>query len=105
MDSEKENAYFLILRKRKKEKKKRLWKKKYNYNHDIFGCYGTLFKELKEHDEHSFANFSRMYPHIFDELLIKITPLIEKKDTFFRNSISCGERLAVTLRFLATGKL
>ena len=80
MDSEKEKAlaayaYFLILRKRKKEKKKRLWKKKYNCNHDIFGCYGTLFKELKEHDEHSFANFSRMYPHIFDELLIKITPL------------------------------
>ena len=33
-----------------------------------------------------------------------VTPLIAKEDTTFRNAISPGERLAVTLRFLASGE-
>lgn len=32
-----------------------------------------------------------------------VSPLIKKEDTIMRNAISPGERLAVTLRFLATG--
>lgn len=32
-----------------------------------------------------------------------VTPLIKKQETRFRESISPGQRLAVTLRFLATG--
>lgn len=32
-----------------------------------------------------------------------VQPLIEKRDTKFRNAISAGERLTLTLHYLATG--
>ena len=41
----------------------------------------------------------------FNELLEMVTPLIKKRDTLMRNSISPAERLALTLRCLATGEL
>jgi len=53
-----------------------------------------------------FKNYLRM---VMDEdtyrnLLSMIAPLIPKQDTVMRKSISPHERLAVTLRFLATGR-
>jgi hypothetical protein len=39
----------------------------------------------------------------FDYLLSLVRPLISKQDTWMRKSISAESRLAVTLRFLATG--
>ena len=44
-----------------------------------------------------------MSPERFDHLLALVGPKIAKKDTSFRKSISAAERLALTLRFLATG--
>lgn len=35
----------------------------------------------------------------FNELLEMVTPLIKRRDTLMRNSISPAERLALTLRF------
>lgn len=40
----------------------------------------------------------------YDELLEKVRPLIEKKDTIMRDAISANERLSATLRFLASGQ-
>ena len=45
-----------------------------------------------------------MSPERFDSLLKMVAPLISKKDTNFRKAISPEERLAVTLRFLASGE-
>ena len=45
-----------------------------------------------------------MSPHRFDHLLSLIEPFITKKSTNFREPISAGERLSLTLRFLATGE-
>ena len=44
-----------------------------------------------------------MSPERFKHLLGLVSPLIAKKDTKMRAAISAEERLAVTLRFLATG--
>ena len=41
---------------------------------------------------------------LFNELLKNITPYLTKKDTVMRDSLSVEERLALTLRFLATGR-
>lgn len=41
----------------------------------------------------------------FEYLLKKVTPLIEKSNTRMRDSIPAAERLALTLRFLATGMI
>jgi hypothetical protein len=38
-------------------------------------------------------------------LVEKVSPLIEKKNTVMRNAIPADERLALTLRYLATGKV
>ena len=45
-----------------------------------------------------------MSPDRFDHLLGLVTPLIAKKDSRFRKAIPECERLALTLRFLATGE-
>lgn len=50
-----------------------------------------------------FENFCRMSFEDFEYLLRKIEPYISKKDTKWRKAIPAKERLAVTLRFLATG--
>lgn len=44
-----------------------------------------------------------MAPEDFDQLLSLISEKIRKSSTNFRDSIPAYDRLAVTLRFLATG--
>ena len=39
----------------------------------------------------------------FEELLEKVTPIIRKTDTHLRECISPSERLAITLRYMASG--
>ncbi|CAM1313535.1 Uncharacterised protein g6292 [Pycnogonum litorale] len=46
----------------------------------------------------------RMTPATFDKLVQKVKPYIEKKKTKYRNPISVSERLAMTLRYLASGQ-
>jgi hypothetical protein len=56
-------------------------------------------------DPNGLQNFLRMDMASFNELLELVTPLIKRRDTLIRNSISPAERLALTLSFLATGEL
>jgi hypothetical protein len=62
----------------------------------------TLFKELHTEDPNEFRNYFRMDKTTFKMLLEKVRPLIERQNTKLREAISAAERLAVTLRFLAT---
>lgn len=50
-----------------------------------------------------FHNFCRMSFTDFEYLLDKISPLISKQDTDFREAIPAKYRLAITLRFIASG--
>lgn len=50
-----------------------------------------------------FRNFSRMSQEDFQYLISLIGPKIGKKDTNYRDCIPVELRLAITLRFLATG--
>ncbi|GBN84799.1 hypothetical protein AVEN_212126-1 [Araneus ventricosus] len=50
-----------------------------------------------------YKNFTRMSPSDFENLLQKVGPHISKQETHLRTPISAQDRLAVTLRFLATG--
>ena len=60
-------------------------------------AYNTLLKELHTEDPNEFRNYFRMDKTTFKMLLEKVRPLIERQE-----AISAAERLAVTLRFLAT---
>ena len=90
--------------KRNKRRRPRRWVLPHITKHEEQGCYANLVRELRTSDVASFANFSRLYPELFDRILELVTPDIERRNTFFRNCISPGERLAITLRFMATGK-
>nr|CAI5836345.1 unnamed protein product [Callosobruchus analis] len=67
------------------------------------GAFTNLFHHMKTQDHEMFFKYTRMLPEQFDQLLELLKQLIQKKDTTFRCSISAKERLAVTLRFLASG--
>ena len=42
------------------------------------GHYNRLLKELRVGDENAFMNYVRMPPQLFDELLNRIRPIIQK---------------------------
>ncbi|XP_050674464.1 uncharacterized protein LOC126971980 [Leptidea sinapis] len=59
--------------------------------------------ELLYEPSGEFDNFCRMSYSDFEFLLPKISPMISKHDTDFREAIPYKFRLAITLRFLASG--
>nr|XP_006822337.1 PREDICTED: uncharacterized protein LOC102802034 [Saccoglossus kowalevskii] len=50
-----------------------------------------------------FRNFTRLTPEVFDDILERVTPVIQRQQTNYRHPLSAGLKLAITLRHLATG--
>ncbi|CAG4964315.1 unnamed protein product [Parnassius apollo] len=59
--------------------------------------------ELVAEPSGEFKKFTRMSLEDFENLLNKVSPVIMKQDTQLRKAIPARMRLAVTLRFLASG--
>ncbi|KAJ8728549.1 hypothetical protein PYW07_006245 [Mythimna separata] len=74
-----------------------LYKSRKTYNATDLLC------DLTREPSGYFEKFCRMSAADFEYLLNKIGPFIAKQDTNMRKCIPIQERLAVTLRFLATG--
>lgn len=83
-------------------KEKRLWVHKALRKRKEEGEYWTLYKELED-DEVKFFQYFRMSKSKFSCLLEKVEGDLLKKNTSFREAIPPKEKLAVCLRFLATG--
>ena len=64
-----------------------------------------MLKEFMREDRTQFKNYVRVDVQTFKCLVKQLHPYISKKNTNYRKCISVAERLALTLRFLATGKL
>ena len=97
-------SYILYRRYTKQPKRiRQWWCKPWLLRREQLGAYHTLFDELEHEDRWSFKNFARLNPELFNELERKLEPLIGRQNTTFRRCISTGERLAITLRYLATG--
>lgn len=62
-----------------------------------------MLHDLKINPSTKFQNFCRMSSTDFEYLLHKIAPHVVKMDTNMRECIPAQERLAVTLRYLASG--
>ncbi|XP_037810045.1 uncharacterized protein LOC119602536 [Lucilia sericata] len=94
----------VILLEGKKEKQERVWVREWVRRRKEEGCCAKLLKELRLETPTLYHNFLRMKAKDFDYLLNLVKPLITKQTTRFREPISATERLAVTLRYLATGE-
>lgn len=96
-------SYLNSLNKKKRlkwVKTNKTWKLNRKKSSDI-----VLLRELRQNDPDDFKNYLRMDGEDFDYLLKIVGPMIKKQDTIMRESISPEERLvAITLRFLATGR-
>lgn len=83
-------------------RKRRIWVRKLYQRRQALGCYPTLLRELRDEDPESFRGYLRMDIETFDALLELVEEEIQL-NAKYRFPISTRERLAVTLRFLATG--
>ena len=72
------------------------------FENDIMKEQGLLIPKLMS-DEKQFHNFFRMNESLFDFLLTLIEADLTKKDTNMRYAVSAKEKLALALRYLATG--
>ena len=86
-----------------KAKKRKVWVRKWLLKRPLHGQYTLLMEELRLQDLRAFQNFTRMQPDTFFSLLGRLEARIRKEDTFFRQAISPAARLAIALRFFATG--
>lgn len=82
-------------------RKRRWWTRKFLEESSYYGQ--NLLSDLRLEDGAGFRNFTRMTPTDFEILLGFVGPKISKKCTRYRASISATIRLAVTLRYLASG--
>lgn len=86
-----------------KKRKVRWWMKKLYFNRMQYGGL-RLMEDMKyEAVEDTIKNFTRMTTIEFEHLKSLIEPHVRKMNTQFREAISVNERLAITLRFFATG--
>ena len=84
-------------------KKRKWWVKPWLLERPLVGQYHKLLRELETYDVGAFNNFVRVNPRLFNEILERIEDDIRKQDTGARKALEPGLKLAVTLRFLATG--
>lgn len=84
------------------KKKRRMWSKNWFLKKEEFSN-ERLLKELKENEPQDYRNYMRIDEEKFTKLLDMIKHKITKEDTVMRQAISAKVRLAITLRYLATG--
>lgn len=91
---------FLILKnvKKRSAKRRKVWMKDYLKSRN-FG----ILKELELNKDILFKNFTRMSKRNFYELLRMVELKITKQNTHFREAVPAEIKLAITLRYLATG--
>ena len=71
---------------------------------DQLGQFSQLLtRELRCEDAGSYFNYLRMPSHLFDEILERIAPRLQRDRTNYREPLSPGLKLALTLRHLVTG--
>ncbi|XP_049867519.1 uncharacterized protein LOC126367811 [Pectinophora gossypiella] len=89
------------VQQRHRRRKRRMWMNKIHRNRTL-NSMEQSFQDMIREDSGEFNNFCRMSPSDFEFLLSKIEPMI-KRQSRLRIPITPKIRLALTLRYLATG--
>lgn len=96
-------AMWLARMRRRRQRERRVWVKTWLQRRAAQGVHNNLARELEMDEPDMFRQYFRLTPEGFQIVLEKIEHMIVREDTVMRKSITPSERLAVTLRFLATG--
>ena len=68
------------------------------------GAYHNIMADLYATDIPGFTNYMRMTPEFFEMMKTRLEPRLARQATNYRAPISVGEKLALTIRYLATGE-
>ena len=90
-------------RRRRHARPRKWWVKPWLRRRAVFGQYNQLMEELRLEDPESFRNYMRMDAEVFFSILERVEPYIRKTDTGWREALSPGLKLAITIRYMATG--
>ena len=96
-------AIVLVCAWERKKRSRRCWVKQLFRRRLAMGCYHSMVKELRYEDPEAFPGYLRMDIATFDELFEMVESQISLSRRV-RVPVHARERLAVTLRFLTTGK-
>lgn len=65
--------------------------------------YEKVFDEWARTNPERYKRTLRLSPAVFRQLLEMVEPIIKKRDTVMRRAVPPEKRLAITLKYLATG--
>ncbi len=80
-----------------------IWVREWLSRRPEFGIYEQLMEELRREDVAAFKNFMRVDPPMFQEIVDRLTPRLQKTDTWYRKALCPGLKVAITMRYLASG--
>ena len=83
-------------------KRRRTWVKDILLKRSREGTFNLLIPQLLA-DDSQYRNYLRMSKDSYAWLLSRVEPQLTKLDTRCRRALTANEKLALTLRFLATG--
>lgn len=95
-------AAVLSKRRAQKRQTKRLWVRNFIRKRETENIIQNFIQDLRN-DNTIFREYIRMTSNQFDSLLVKVRPIIERKDSNMRKAISADARLMITLRYLSSG--
>ena len=81
-----------------------MWVRPWLLQREERGTYHNIMAELYATDIPGFTNYMRMTPEFFEMINTRLEPRLVRQATNYRAPISVGEKLALTIRYLATGE-
>ena len=95
---------YLLIRRRRQRRERTNWRDPF-LDSKGFSEYHTVMQQLREHnDKRRFQNFVRVSPDLFDQIVERVGPRVARQDTRLRLAIPVEQRIAIALRFVATGE-
>ena len=95
---------YLHLRRKRQRKERINWRDPFLEPKEL-SEYHTVMQQLREHNDiRRFQKFVRVSPDLFDNIVRRVGPKIARQDTNFRLAIPVEQRIAIALRFVATGE-
>ena len=65
----------------------KVWARKWLTRRHEFGQYDSLLIELHKDDQRGYKNYLRITPDLFQEMVEKLTPCLQKQFTFMREHV------------------